>query len=475
MDLAHLYGRVFGTPLAVAPSRLDAVLGYLVHRFTGARPANPAGADQRAARDAKAARHHADAARVPGFQMVAREDGALVLAAVGPSADRLPGRQIALIQVHGTLAARSGVDADSESVTGYQQLAQQLRGALADPSVGGILLDVDSCGGEVAGLPEFAGELLAARDAKPVFAVANTDALSAAYWLACGAEKVFATPSASVGSIGVLAAHRDQSAKDTADGLKWTFIHAGERKVDGHAHAPLPDAVRARVQARIDQRYDEFAGHVAGARGITVAAVKATKADVLTADEAKRAGLIDEVGTFDDAVNALAARMAGGKTGGMAAKGGTMLKFEELSPEAQAFVNAERQQAATVQADLRAKLDATEKAKAELEKAEAERIAKENAAAIAAAKKDACAAGSPIDEADLELVRGAFARGDQATGLALLGAHVKAAKALGGGAVRAKGAPPAPGGSDDAEHEADMAATRSRWGAPATNTAKKGE
>lgn len=440
----HLAARIFGRPLAVAPGYLSVALEGIGPRLLdGERLPEPAG--MRALKVARTSRH-------------AEQIGPL------SSAATRTGTRLAVIPLHGALSRRGGMDAASNELRSYDSVRQDLRSALADESVGGVLLDVDSPGGEVAGLPELAAEILAARGSKPVYALANTDACSAAYWLASGAERVFVTPSGSVGSIGVVAAHVDQSARDAQSGVRWTFVHAGAKKVDGHSHAPLTPSVHAEIQAEVDRLHGEFVAHVASARGLDAARVRGTEAAVMSADEALRAGLVDQVGTFDDAVNALAARVAQGPTNSTkrANARGVRMDGENLSPEVAALL-AKRD---ADNAALSARLEAAEATLSAFKKAEDERTAKAQAEAIESLKRDACAAGSPVAESDLDKVRAAFARGDAPTALVLADAFRTRAQALGGGAVRGEteivriGAG---GANDDSDDAKDMESFRARW------------
>jgi hypothetical protein len=94
------------------------------------------------------------------------------------------------------------------SVDGF---LEQLNAALDDDQVGHIVLDIDSPGGAVDRIPEAAAQIRAGRAKKPITAIANTTAASAAYWLAAQASELVVTPSGQVGSIGVYAAHDDIS------------------------------------------------------------------------------------------------------------------------------------------------------------------------------------------------------------------------------------------------------------------------
>lgn len=217
---------------------------------------------------------------------------------------------IAVLPVHGTLVHRAtGVDALS-GLQSYDQIRGMLRSALGDSRVGAILLDVDSPGGEVAGMHDLADEIMQARKAKPIYAIGNDHAYSAAYLLYSSAERLFLTQTGGVGSIGIIAMHVDQSGLDEKMGLAYTPIFAGARKADLSPHAPLSDEARARIQADVDQSYDQFVEAVAKRRsGLSAKAVRATEALTYRRDEAVAAGLADEIGTLDDAVAALSRRI----------------------------------------------------------------------------------------------------------------------------------------------------------------------
>ncbi|WP_229193601.1 S49 family peptidase, partial [Bradyrhizobium brasilense] len=103
------------------------------------------------------------------------------------------------------------------SLTG---VAAQVARAADDQDVAGIILDVDSPGGTVSATVEAAGAVAAASTKKPVIAVANTLAVSAAYWIASQAGELVMTPSADVGSIGAMIMHQDIPAGSTRTGSR---------------------------------------------------------------------------------------------------------------------------------------------------------------------------------------------------------------------------------------------------------------
>ncbi|QLH38163.1 MAG: S49 family peptidase [Defluviicoccus sp.] len=155
---------------------------------------------------------------------------------------------IAVLPVLGPLVARGDGLTALLGATEYSAIASALTEAADDPAVRGIALELDSPGGEVGGLFDLVESLAAirARSGKPLWAVASECALSAAYAIASVADRILVTRTGEVGSVGVVAVHIDVSAADAMAGLSWTLIQAGARKTDGTPHArcrPLPPPI----------------------------------------------------------------------------------------------------------------------------------------------------------------------------------------------------------------------------------------
>jgi capsid assembly protease len=138
-----------------------------------------------------------------------------------------------------------------------------------DDPVRGVILDVDSPAARSAACSTWSSGSAPSRPlaGKPLWAVANESALSAAYAIASAADRLYVTRTGEVGSIGVVAVHVDESGADAKAGLSWSFVFAGDQKVDGNAHEPLSDAPAATIQADVDRLYDEFCSLVAANRG----------------------------------------------------------------------------------------------------------------------------------------------------------------------------------------------------------------
>lgn len=208
---------------------------------------------------------------------------------------------IAIIPVTGTLINRFGSSYGSY-VTGYNFIANQMRLAVADPDVTGIVLDINSYGGEAAGCFECSQLIYSMRGTKPIYAVVDSNAYSAGYAIASAADKIFGIPSSGEGSIGVVCMHVDMSGYLNDAGFKVTFIFAGDHKVDGNPYEPLPDDVKANLQAGVDKSRVKFATLVAQNRGLDYQVVFDTQAQCYRADDALALGLIDAIATPEEAM-----------------------------------------------------------------------------------------------------------------------------------------------------------------------------
>lgn len=222
--------------------------------------------------------------------------------------------QVAVLPVYGLLAKRTSLMTEMSGGTSYDSLRASLDELLRDPAVSSIVLDVDSPGGEVDGLPELAAFVRAQRDVKPIVAQVDTLAASAAYWIASQASEVVVTPSGEVGSIGVYTAHQDVSAAMEAAGVRTTLVSAGRYKVEGNPYEPLGDEARAAIQDQVDAYYAMFLSDVARGRATTTDAVAAGYGEgrTLLAKPALAAGMVDRIDTLDATIRRLQPRQ---KTG----------------------------------------------------------------------------------------------------------------------------------------------------------------
>lgn len=285
----HLADRLLNTPLLLHPQKLDAIIAGLGQRLLGVDGL------------------HLDAAELTARAVLPAE---MFTTRRGERSDRgyrvVDG--VAVISAMGGLVHRTKLAADSSLLIGYNDLAADLEDALGKADVHAIALVFDSPGGEVSGAFELAERIYAARGHKPMVAVADGMAASAAYLAASAADEVVVSATSYVGSIGVVMRHVDFSRALANDGITVSHIFAGEHKIDGNPYQPLPDAVRNALQADIEGLYQMFVQAVAKHRSLDEQAVRDTRAGVYRGVAAVAARLADRIGTVDAVVAELAAR-----------------------------------------------------------------------------------------------------------------------------------------------------------------------
>lgn len=260
--LPHLSSRIFNTPLLVDAGKLQTILGVLGQK-AGVEIHGPLEAGH-------------------GFPFPSSRNE--------PASER-----ISVIPVHGSLVYRSMGLSPQSGMRSYEDIRRDFREALEADTVG-ILLDIDSPGGEVSGVFDLVDEIYQARGRKPIYAVANEAALSAAYAIASAADKVYVPRTGWLGSIGVIAVHVDQSGFDYRMGIRYEPITAGAHKAAFNPHSnTLSNEAREWLQQAVDETYAMFVETVARNRGMSVQAVRDTEARVYQGVNAVQAGLADAV------------------------------------------------------------------------------------------------------------------------------------------------------------------------------------
>lgn len=281
---ARIAARAFNTPLLVEPSKAMAFLSGLGPRILGRRVDTIEAVDT-----------------APSTALPVR---ASVLAGGLADSYRQHGEapypvvdDIAVIEIAGVLIHRGGWIGQSSGQTSYEGIAAQIEAAASDPGVRGLALEIDSFGGEVAGVFDLADRIRAIRRAKPVWAFVAEHAFSAGYALASQADRILLPRTGALGSIGVVVLHADLSGQLDQDGVRVTLIHSGRHKVDGNPYQPLPDGARDDIQHEIDVLRFLFAETVAAGRAgrLSHDAALATEAASFRGADAVAAGLADEI------------------------------------------------------------------------------------------------------------------------------------------------------------------------------------
>ena len=230
-------------------------------------------------------------------------------AAYGPRRPYALEQGVAIIDIAGVLANEPSLfEALFFGATAYGQILDEVAQAVADPEVRGILLRVNSPGGDSDNAFETAAALAELARQKPLWAVADTSMFSAAYLLATAAERIYVPEfTGGAGSIGVYVEHLDWSEFNRKLGVKVTYIAEGEGKTDGNPNEPLSDTARATLEAEVARLYGLFVAAVATRRGMREEAIRELGAALKYCPDAVAADLADRTWTFRDALSDLVA------------------------------------------------------------------------------------------------------------------------------------------------------------------------
>jgi len=211
---------------------------------------------------------------------------------------------LAVIGIYGPLMHRRlAGDFPSGGPTTYGEIRKSFDLAMEDDAVHGVVFDIDSPGGEVSGVFDFAEHVYQSRSKKPITAVVNESAYSAAYLIACAAGTIILPRTGGVGSVGVIATHADFSRRNEQNGITVTHVFAGDRKADYSPHHPLSEEAMVLLQGSVNENYQLFVETVAKYRGMDVQAVINTQAGTFEGQKAVAIGFADKVSAVDAAIS----------------------------------------------------------------------------------------------------------------------------------------------------------------------------
>lgn len=178
-----------------------------------------------------------------------------------------------------------------------------LQTALDDDEVKAIVLAVDSPGGEVTASDIIYNEATKAQKKKPVVVAMSSLGASGAYYAACAADWIVANPTTFTGSIGVIIQSLNYEGLFDKVGLDAVVFKSGKFKDMLSGSRPISEDERAYVEGMVKQVYERFLGIVAFSRGLEADKLRDTFADgrILTGQDAKEAGLVDQLGYIEDA------------------------------------------------------------------------------------------------------------------------------------------------------------------------------
>ncbi|EAZ3158926.1 S49 family peptidase [Salmonella enterica] len=213
---------------------------------------------------------------------------------------------IAVLPVSGTLVHKLGGMRPFSGMTGYDGITARLQQAISDPEVTGVLLDIDSPGGQAAGAFDCADMIYRLGQQKPIWALMNDVACSGAMLLASACSRRLVTQTARVGSVGVVMAHASYAGQLEQEGVEITLLYSGKHKTDLNPYQALPDDVRTDYQQKMDATRQMFADRVAQYTGLSAEAVMATEAAIYDGQAGIEVGLADEMVNAADAISVMA-------------------------------------------------------------------------------------------------------------------------------------------------------------------------
>jgi protease-4 len=174
-----------------------------------------------------------------------------------------------------------------------------------------VVLFINSPGGGVAASQALHRAVLDLRVEKPVVAYMASVAASGGYYVACAADSIVATEGTLTGSIGVIAAFLRTEELYHKIGLDVTVIKSGKYKDVGSPHRKMTESEKAYLGRLLDDVYEQFISAVAESRGLPLDRVaELAEGRLYTGEEAMEVGLVDRLGSYEDAV-LMAARMGG--------------------------------------------------------------------------------------------------------------------------------------------------------------------
>jgi signal peptide peptidase SppA len=268
----------------------------------------------------------------------------------------------ALVPLRGVIAKRMNLFSSISGGASTELLSRDVRAAMDDPEVKSVVLMVDSPGGTVDGTQAAAETIASLRGKKPMATFSDGMIASAAYWIGSAAGEIYIdSGTTQVGSIGVVAGHRDVSKREEMLGVKTTEIVAGQFKRIASQYAPLSESGRAAIQSEVDYLYSVFVSDVAKFRGVSVDVVLSDMADgrTFTGMQAVQAGLVEGIASLDQVIERLNAEATKTFNSSKGASNMTpqdkAVAFAEENPDAAAYLrslgaSAERERIASVRA-----------------------------------------------------------------------------------------------------------------------------
>lgn len=222
---------------------------------------------------------------------------------------------IAVLNMFGVISPRMGMMDDmSQEGCALDSFSARYNRAMNDASIAGVIVNVDSPGGNVFQVKETGDLIFRVRENKPNIAVSTGMAASAAFWLFTQFKERVVSPSSEVGSVGVLMRHMDMSKAFEEAGFKVTYITApaGGNKAEGNPYTPLSDETLDHYTSRCEEYYQDFLTDLARGSGVKAKTIDADwgRGRMVGARAAVRLGMADRIGSLQYEIDRLAVALS---------------------------------------------------------------------------------------------------------------------------------------------------------------------
>jgi len=218
----------------------------------------------------------------------------LIGRSVGTSSRFAFGDKIAIVEIRGVIAQSSGI-------------IDEIHQYLEDDGVKAIILRIDSPGGGVGPSQEIHREVVKVKEKKKIVTSMGSVAASGGYYIACASDLIVANPGTITGSIGVLMEFTNIEELFKKIGIKGVVLKSGELKDIGSPFREMTPEEKRLIQEVIDNVHQQFIKAVAEGRKMDrLKVTQIADGRILTGEQAKQLGLVDQIGNLDDAIDATA-------------------------------------------------------------------------------------------------------------------------------------------------------------------------
>lgn len=240
-----------------------------------------------------------------------KDDGILYTKVVSPAEEETKNR-ILLLDIDGIITEWGDSSFFRQSEPTTFKVRQKLEKALGDPSIKALIVRINSPGGGTNASDVVYQEIIDYKTQAriPVVAMQMGVAASGGYYVSCAADRIIAHPNTITGSIGVISYGFGFDGLFEKIGMESRVTKSGELKDMGNPFDKWEDNEKKAMQGIIDEMYDRFADVVIKTRNVKKETVNNLQGKVITASEAKKLGLVDQLGYIDDGI-AMALKLAG--------------------------------------------------------------------------------------------------------------------------------------------------------------------